>query len=344
MIHLYLGLLLFSFLVTSMMVVPFINLLYRFKFQRQQQTTLDFQNQKTPIFDKFHSQKTGTPVGGGLLIIVAVSLLFLFIFPIFKLSNIFISSNYPLAPELETIFVTFISFGIIGLYDDIHKFFGFKKTGFFGLRMVHKLLLQTLVALLVTILIYFRLKINFIYIPFVGPLNLGIFFIPISMGLIISFANFFNITDGLDGLSCGLLMIALFAFWVLANTSFDTPISIFLSLWLGSIIAFLYFNIYPARVWLGDVGALSFGATFAVIALILGRVVPLLIIGSPFIIEGLSSAIQIVSKKYFGKKVFPAAPIHLTLQKMGWEEPKIVTRAWLAGIILAIFGLWLGLN
>jgi len=123
----------------------------------------------------------------------------------------------------------------------------------------------------------------------------------------------------------------------------DTPISIFLTLWIGSLIAFLYFNVYPARIWLGDVGALSFGATFAVIALMLGKVVPLIIVGSPFIIEGLSSAAQMISKRYFKKKIFPAAPIHLTLQSMGWEEPKIVTRAWLAGIILAIFGLWLGL-
>jgi phospho-N-acetylmuramoyl-pentapeptide-transferase len=139
-------------------------------------------------------------------------------------------------------------------------------------------------------------------------------------------------------------MIALFSFWFLSNSSLDTPISIFLALWIGSLIAFLYFNIYPARIWLGDVGALSFGATFAVIALLLGKVIPLMIVGSPFIIEGMSSAIQIFSKKYFHKKVFPAAPLHLTLQSIGWEEPKIVTRAWLAGIILAIFGLWLGLN
>ena len=139
-------------------------------------------------------------------------------------------------------------------------------------------------------------------------------------------------------------MIALFAFWFLSNSSLDTPTSLFLSLWLGSLIAFLYFNIYPARIIMGDVGALSFGATFAVIAILLGKIVPLVIIGSPFIVEGMSSAIQIFSKKYLGKKIFPAAPLHLTLQKIGWEEPKIVTRAWLAGIILAIFGLWLGLN
>ncbi|HEX8923690.1 MAG TPA: hypothetical protein VF828_03075 [Patescibacteria group bacterium] len=344
MIHLYLGLLLFSFLTTSILVVPFINLLYHLKFQRQKQKTLDFLNQHTPIFDKFHSQKAGTPVGGGLLIIASVVILFLSLFPVLKFSNIFISSNYQINRELEVIFFTFISFGMLGLYDDILKFFGFQKTGFFGLRMSHKLGLQFLLAAIASSMIYFRLGINFIYLPFLGAIHLGFFYIPIAILLIITFANFFNFTDGLDGLSCGLLMIALFSFWFLSNSSLDTPISLFLALWLGSLIAFLYFNIYPARIWLGDVGSLSFGATFAIIALLLGKVVPLLIVGSPFIVEGMSSTIQVISKRFFGRKVFPAAPIHLTLQHMGWEEPKIVTRAWLAGIILSIFGLWLGLN
>jgi len=344
MIHLYLGLLLFSFLTTSTLVVPFINLLYRLKFQRQKQTTLDFQNKRTPIFDKYHSQKSGTPVGGGLLIIISVCLLFLALLPILKLTRIFISSNYQMNWELIVIFFTFIGFGILGLYDDILKFFNFQKTGFFGLRLKHKLILQLIISTIATGLIYSRLGINFIYLPFLGPISLGIFYIPIASAIIVSFANFFNITDGLDGLSCGLLTISLFAFWVLAGNSFDTPISLFISLWIGSLIAFLYFNVYPARIWLGDVGSLSFGATFAVIALLLGRVVPLMIIGSPFIVEGMSSAIQIFSKVYLHRKIFPAAPFHLTLQHLNWEEPKIVFRAWLAGIILAIFGLWLGLN
>ncbi|MFA5749651.1 MAG: hypothetical protein WC895_00305 [Candidatus Shapirobacteria bacterium] len=344
MIHLYLGLLLFSFLITGILVVPFINILYKLKFQRQKQTTTDFLNIRTLIFDKFHNQKSGTPVGGGLLIIISVCILFLLLFPIIKFSKIFISSNYQMNYELLIIFFTFISFGLLGLYDDIYKFFGFKKTGFFGLKMIHKLILQIILSTIISLLIFLKLNIDFIYIPFLGAVHLGWFFVPISISIITGFANFFNITDGLDGLSCGLLMIALFAFWFLSNNSLDTPISIFLALWIGALIAFLYFNVYPARIWLGDVGALSFGATFAVIALLLGKIIPLLIVGSPFIIEGLSSAIQIFSKKYFKKKVFPAAPIHLTLQNMGWEEPKIVTRAWLAGIILAIFGLWLGLN
>lgn len=344
MIHLYLGLLLFSFLTTSLLVVPFINLLYRLKFQRQHQTTTDFQNKRTPIFDKFHNSKVGTPVGGGLLIIISVCILFLILFPIIKFSKIFISANYQIVHELSIIFFTFISFGLLGLYDDVYKFFGFKQTGFFGLKMAHKLILQIILAGITSFLIYSQLKIDFIYIPFLGAIHMGWFFIPVATSIIAGFANFFNITDGLDGLSCGLLMIALFAFWFLSNTSLDTPISIFLSLWIGSLIAFLYFNIHPARIWLGDVGSLSFGATFAVIALMLGKIIPFIIVGAPFIVEGLSSAIQIISKKYFHKRVFPAAPLHLTLQNMGWEESKIVSRAWLAGIILAIFGLWLGLN
>ncbi|MBP9817792.1 hypothetical protein KBC75_03515 [Candidatus Shapirobacteria bacterium] len=344
MIHLYLGLLLFSFLTTSVLVVPFINLLYKLKFQRQKQKTLDFQNKRTPIFDQYHAQKAGTPVGGGLLIITTVCLLFFFLFNTLKLSNIFISSNFKINQEIGIIFFTFISFGLLGLYDDVLKFFQLEKTGFFGLRMKHKLILQIILALIISCLTYFRLGINFVYIPFAGPVSLGLFSLPLYTTVIVAFANFFNITDGLDGLSTGLLMISLFAFWFLASSSLDTPITLFLALWIGSLIAFLYFNVYPARIWLGDVGSLSFGATFAVIAVLLGKIVPLLIIGAPFIVEGMSSAIQMFSKAYLKKKIFLAAPIHLTLQKIGWEEPKIVARAWLAGIILAIFGLWLGLS
>jgi phospho-N-acetylmuramoyl-pentapeptide-transferase len=323
MIHLYLGLLLFSFLTNSILVIPFINLLYRLKFQRQKQTTLDFQNKHTTVFDKFHSQKSGTPVGGGLLIIFTVSMLFAFLFPILKFSNIYISSNYKIDNEILIIFFTFISFAVLGLYDDVLKFFNFEKTGFFGLKMLHKLILQILLALSISVYLYLNLGISFIYIPFVGAVALGWFSVPLYTIIIAGFANFFNISDGLDGLSCGLLMIALFAFWFLSNASLDTPISLFLALWIGALIAFLYFNVYPARIWLGDVGSLSFGATFALIAIILGKLVPLIIVGSPFIVEGLSSAIQIISKSYFHKKIFPAAPIHLTLQKMVGKNQRL---------------------
>ena len=107
------------------------------------------------------------------------------------------------------------------------------------------------------------------------------------------------------------------------------------------MIAFLYFNVYPARIWLGDVGSLAFGATFAVVGLLLGKVMALIIIGGIFIAEILSSLLQLLSKRFRRRKIFPVSPFHLWLQLKGWEEPKIVTRAILASIMLALFGIWI---
>ena len=184
---------------------------------------------------------------------------------------------------------------------------------------------------------------DFVYVPFFGIIPLGPFFIPFAAFVIVAFANSFNLTDGLDGLAGGLLLIYLFAFWIISQTILDTVLSVFLPLWIGALMAFLYFNVYPARIWMGDVGALAFGATLAVVGLLIGKIVAVFVIGGIFVFEGASSLIQIISKKYFHRKVFPIAPFHLTLQSIGWEEPKIVMRAWLAGLMLAIFGLWLAL-
>lgn len=136
-------------------------------------------------------------------------------------------------------------------------------------------------------------------------------------------------------------MIALFAFWYLSSSILDTPLSIFIALWLGSLIAFLYFNVYPARIFLGDVGSLAFGATLAVVGLLLGKIIALMIIGGIFMLELISSFIQLSSKQFLNRKFFPVAPLHLWLQHLGWEEPKIVMRAWLASIMMSVFGLWL---
>jgi len=338
---LLLGLLIFSFVVTSVSLVPFINLLYKLKFTRQLQHTKDAFNRPTPIFDRLHAHKKGTPVGGGLLVISIVSLLFFLLFPLAKYLGVFVTNVYPIHEEIHIIFFTFISFGILGLYDDIMKFFNFKQTGFFGLRMRHKFIIQWVLALIIALMLSINLGIDILYIPFLGTFDLNWVFIPFAATVIVAFANAVNITDGLDGLASGVLMVALFAFWFLSASILDTPLSFFLALWLGSLISFLYFNVYPARIWLGDVGALAFGATFAVAGLLLGKVMALLVIGAIFIAEILSSLIQLLSKKFLHKKFFLVSPLHLWLQLIGWEEPKIVTRAILASIMLAIFGVWL---
>lgn len=338
-----LGLLFLSFFTTGLLLIPFINLLYQYRFLRKNNRTKDAFGKLTPIFDRFHKWKTGTPIGGGLLVIFVVSFLFALLFPFLRFAGITPSCVYPLKEEINIIFFTFISFGLLGLYDDIMKFFGFKKSGFFGLRLRHKFIIQCFLALLISFLLYFNLRIEIFYIPFFGVFHLGWWYVPLSALIIVSFVNAVNITDGLDGLACGLLMICLFAFWGLSSSILDTPLSVFLALWLGSLIALLYFNVYPARVFIGDVGALSFGATLAVIGLLLGKVVALVVMGGLFILEAASSLLQLAWKKFKGRKLFPVAPLHLYLQSKGWEEPKIVMRAWLAGLMLALFGLFLAM-
>ena len=337
-----LGILMLAFVVTSILIIPFVNLLYRLKFLRAHQITTDAFGILTPIFDKFHRSKAGVPVGGGLLVIFVVSVLFAITIPILSYSGRDITSVYRnLNAEMYIIFFTMISFGLLGLYDDIKKFFRFKPVGFFGLTLKFKLILQIILASIISILLYKTLGINFIHVPFIGIIPLGALFVPFATITIVSFSNAVNITDGLDGLASGSLMISLFGLWFLSAAILDVPLTVFLALWLGSLISFLYFNVFPARIFMGDVGSLAFGATLAVVGLLLGKVVALVIIGFIFVLEISSSLLQLVSKKWRKKKIFPAAPIHLTLQAYGWEEPKIVQRAWLLQIMLTIFGVWL---
>ncbi|MBI3980377.1 phospho-N-acetylmuramoyl-pentapeptide-transferase [Candidatus Microgenomates bacterium] len=328
-----LGLLLLSFLITSILIVPFIDLLYKFKLRRKRQVTRDAFEKLTPIFDKFHGWKVGTPVGGGLLVIVVVSILTLWTYELFGFS--------PKFWEVFVILFTFISFGLLGLYDDIRKTFGYKHDGLFGLRLRFKLLFQIVLSLIIGLIFYYKLGFDFINIHWFGKIEIGILFIPLTSFVVVSFANAFNITDGLDGLASGLLVICLIAFWAISSTLLDPTLGIFISLWIGSVLAFLYFNVFPARIWLGDVGALSFGATLAVVGLLTGKIAAVGVIGGVLVAEVGSSLLQLLSKKFTGKKLFLAAPLHLWFQNKGWPEPKIVMRFWLVGILFAIFGVWI---
>jgi phospho-N-acetylmuramoyl-pentapeptide-transferase len=338
-----LGLLIFSFIVTSIFIVPFINMLYKMRFRRAKQKTIDAFGQHTPIFDQFHNVKAGVPVGGGLLIILVVSLLFIFLFPLVQYLGVPVTGNYNITVEVNILFFTFLSFGLLGLYDDVKKFFQFHKETFFGLRMKHKLVLQTFLAITISCMLYYQLGISFLNIPFVGTFHLGWLYIPFATFVIVAFTNAVNITDGLDGLAAGILMISLFGLWFLSSQILDIPLSMLLALWLGSLISFLYFNIFPARLFMGDVGALSFGATLAVVGLLQGKVIALVVIGFLFVFEIFTSSAQLMSKRFRHKKIFSVSPFHLWLQYRGWEEPKIVQRAWLVQIMLTLFGVWLAM-
>jgi phospho-N-acetylmuramoyl-pentapeptide-transferase len=338
-----LGLVIFSFLISSVLIVPFIDLLYKLRLTRKKEAP---KTGKVPLFDRLHDIKAGTPVGGGIFIIGMVSILFAVLFPLAGRLGVFIQTAYNLRSELFVIFFTFISFGLLGLSDDLLKIFSKPTKGvlglWFGLRRKQKFILQVILGFIIGFLLYQNLGIHIVHIPLIGKVyDMGFWYVPFSAFVIVSFTNAFNITDGLDGLATGLLLICLGAFGVIAAGHLDTPLSLFIALWLGTLIAFLYFNVWPARVFLGDAGALSFGASLAVIGLLTGSIIALVAIGGIFVIEVSSSLIQILGWKILKKPIFPLAPLHHSLLAVGWEEPKIVMRAWLIGVMLAIFGLWL---
>lgn len=340
MTSVYLFALIVSFIFNFILIVPFINFLYKLRFQRENQNYKDVLNKPTPIFEKFNKHKKGTPIGGGILILATTTIVFFFFIFLYWLFKQKILTNYPsIASEIKIMLFAFLSFGFLGLFDDLNKIFLWKKTGNFGLKMLHKFLIELVLSLIISWMMFSELKIQIVYIPFFGVYDLGYFYILFSTFIIIAFANAVNITDGLDGLAAGILAFSLIGFWVVARSILDVPTSLFIAAWLGGILAFLYFNIWPARIMMGDAGALSFGATFAVIGLILGKIFALPIIGGIFVVEASSSLIQILGKKFLKRKILPVAPFHLYLQLKGWEEPKIVMRLWLASIILVIFGL-----
>lgn len=340
-----LGLIIFSFLINAVLIVPFIDLLYRFKLTRRKEAP---KKGKVPLFDKLHDIKAGTPVGGGILVILGTVLLFSILYPLASRLGVFIQTAYHPGYEIFVILFTFISYGLLGFTDDIVKIFGKGQTGIrplgiaYGLTRKQKFIAQWILAFFIGYIIYKNLGIQIIHLPIVGmTLELGWWYVPFSALVIVSFTNAVNITDGLDGLVSGLLLICLTAFAIIAAGNLDTPLSLFISLWIGGLIAFLYFNVYPARIFLGDTGALAFGAMLAVIGLLTGSIVALIVIGGIFVVEIISSAIQIFGWKFLKKPIFPMAPIHHAFLATGWPEPKIVMRAWITGIILAIFGLWL---
>jgi len=327
-----LGLTISSFIVTALLLVPFIDFLYKIKLQRHKQITKDMFNKRTPLFDKFNSWKVGTPFGGGILIIVIATIWTFWAYGILNVS---------VKPwEIFVIFLGFIGFGALGFYDDYKKITG-QEIGFWGLRFRHKFVIQWVLALIIATVFFVQLKYSFVFIHGFGIINIGILFIPFAALVIVSFVNAFNITDGLDGLASGLFLIALVAFLVINSAQLDESLGIFISILLGCVAAFLYFNIYKARIWLGDVGSLSLGAVLAVVGLLTGKALALIIIGGFFVIEVSSSLIQLLGKKYLKRKIFPAAPFHLYLQQKGWEEPKIVMRAWLIGFIFAVVGVFI---
>lgn len=330
-----LGVLLVSFAVTLVAAVPFIDALYRLKFQRQREAQKDIFGHFTSIVNRLHGWKVGTPNAGGILVIL-VTIIFSAIFYKITLFEI----NW----TALILYVTLIGFGILGLYDDIRKFYGFKLAGAWGLRIRYKVLLQLILSLAIGYLLCTKMGLSSVHVPvFNISVELGNLYIIWAAIVIFATTNAVNVTDGLDGLAVGLALFALATFWFLASQTNLGDVSLFIAVIIGSLLAFLYFNIYPARVWLGDTGALSLGAMLAVVALMINASLVLPFVGVVFVLEAASSLLQMVTKGVLGKRVFIAAPLHHHFEAKGWDETKVTMRFWLAGAIASFVGLFVAL-
>jgi phospho-N-acetylmuramoyl-pentapeptide-transferase len=295
----------------------------------------------TPVFSGLHAHKAGTPTMGGILIwgtllfliLVFSFLSYLFPFDIFRSFN-FLSQKETLLP-LGALIAT----ALIGLFDDWLDISGRGMLGGGGLKMKHRLLIYTAIALIGALWFYFKLDWTVIHVPFLGNLEIGLWYIPIFILVIVATAFSVNQTDGLDGLAGGTLLVSFAAYGFISFAMGRYDLATFCAVIIGALLAFLWFNIPPARFYMGDTGAMSLGVTLGIIALLTNNVLILPLIGFIFVVESLSTLIQMISKKIRHKKVFLSSPIHHHFEAIGWSEAKIVMRFWLISAVVAGTGL-----
>lgn len=316
--------------------LPFLtNFLYKYKLGKKIRN-----NGQTPIFTELHKKKAGTPTMGGLLIWLTTLFLILAIFYLWQATghDIFKILNFLVRKETFLPLGVLVASSLVGLIDD---FIDVRKgeLGKGGLQMRHRLILYTLIALVGAWWFFWKLEWSIVHIPFLGNFEIGFWYIPLFIFVIVATSFSVNETDGLDGLAGGLLLIAFMAFGVIAFLQEKTNLAAFCGVIVGALIAFLWHNIYPAKFFMGDTGAMGLGVTLGVIAMLTNTVILLPIICFLFVLESLSVIVQIISKKIFHRKVFLSTPYHHHLEARGLPEPKIVMRMWLIGGISAALGL-----
>lgn len=280
------------------------------------------------MFMKLHAgkHKRLIPTMAGIICVVAVCLVTV---P-FNLSRA--ETWLPLA--------AFVGAAAVGLLDDVINIRG-NGTGVAGLRAKLKLTLTTLVAVIGGWFFYYKLEVSSIHIPITGiDLHIGWLIIPLFVLVVVATANAVNISDGLDGLAGGLTATAFMVYAVIAILEQRYGIAGFCLTIVGALLSYTWFNVYPARFFMGDIGSFSLGTALGVVAMLTDTVLLLPIIGLVFVAEAGSSALQILSKKLrHGKKIFLIAPIHHHFEASGWPETKVTMRFWIIGQVAAVLGL-----
>lgn len=322
-----------SFLI-ALFTTPFLTyFLYDYRLGKQIR-------QSAPLYHALHKHKTGVPSMGGISIwgiTLALAILFALISRIFPGTSLsflnFLSRNETLLP-----LGALVTAALVGLVDDFLSIIGFggKKE---GIRFRYKLILYTLIAVWGALWFYVKLDWDIIHIPFDGDIGLGLWFIPFFILVIVGTSFAVNETDGLDGLAGGVLLTNFAAFGAIAFLLGKYDLASFCAVVAGALLAFLWFNVPPARFFMGDTGSMALGTTLGVIAFYLKSVFVLPVIGLILAAEALSVILQLAFRKFRGKKLFLSSPLHHHFEVKGWQEPKIVMRFWLISLVGSMVGL-----
>lgn len=307
--------------------------LFKYKIGKQIRT------EGAPVFAGLHQKKEGTPTMGGILIWFvtgAIALLFWLLAKIFD--GTFDYLNFISRSQTYLPLFSLIIAALIGFADDILGVLHIGPKGG-GLKVSQKLILFTIIAIVGAWWFFFKLDWNIINIPLLGNLALGPWYVLVFIFIIIATAHSTNITDGLDGLAGGVMLFAYISIGIVAFTQGKYDLAVFAGVIVGALTAFLWFNIYPARFFMGDTGSMALGITLGILVMLTNTALLLPFFGFILIIESLSVIIQVLSKKIRHKKVFLSAPIHHHFEALGWPETKITMRFWIISAITSIFGL-----
>ncbi len=305
--------------------------------------------EKLTFVSKMHKHKSGTPTMGGVLVWFSVLILVLvahFIFPLISHwvgIRFFARLDFLSRSQVWLPLFALVAAGLLGLADDWMSIKGIGKNKGGGMRFLARFGWLIVIAVLGAGWFFWKLGWDKIHIPAMGDFSIGWWYIPVFIFIIIFTAISSNETDGLDGLNGGVLLIAFSSFTLISFMQNKMDLAAFCAALSGALLAFLWFNIYPARFFMGDTGAISLGVTLGVVAMLTNSAVVLLIIVFLYVIESGSVVIQMTSKRFFHRKVFLAAPIHHHFEAIGWPETKVTMRAWIFTMMTAILGIIIGI-
>jgi phospho-N-acetylmuramoyl-pentapeptide-transferase len=317
-----------AFLLAMLLTPVYTYVAYRHKFWKKQRTN-STTGEALTVFNKLHANKftRNIPTMAGLIFVTAITIITLF--------NLDRGQTWlPLA--------ALVGGGLVGLLDDIINIRG-SGQGVAGLRSSIKFAMISVIGLALGWFFFAKLGIDVIHVPFIGNVTLGWLIVPLFAFVVVATGNAVNISDGLDGLAGGLVSISYGAFGIIALFQGQFILAGFCFTVVGALLSYLWFNIFPARFFMGDIGSFALGTSLGVVAILTNTLLLLPVIGLVFVIEAGSSLIQIFSKRVFKRKIFISAPIHHHLEAIGWPETKVTMRFWVIACVAAFIGVFIAL-